>query len=504
MSTSSGELARRAAFHVPRQRRDGSGPTPTPRKNPARTTPASSVWVIPAIGVVLDVLCAAVALVLAGLVVPGGEPAPGVLASLGVTLGITVLWVLAVSVCRGHDGMALRAGVEAYRRLVKATAATAALVGFACYLAAVELNRNFFVLALGSGLALMCLDRVALRRAATVLRRHGLLVQRVLIVGEESHVDEFSAVMDRHEALGYVVVGALTPLGEGRQTEGGVRILGEAAEARHMAYVARADLLLFAGGGVRSSADLRRVTWDLQDHPVRVAVAPSVTDIAPERIRMRPVGGVPLLDLEKPGAAGASKKGKRLFDIVFSLMLILATSPLFLFVAWKIRRHDGGPIFFRHERIGRDEVPFGCWKFRTMGVNADQLLAELLAERGVDGAIFAKLKDDPRITPPGRWLRRLSLDELPQLFNVLLGHMSLVGPRPQVAAEVAEYDEVMARRLHVKPGMTGLWQVSGRSDLSVPDAIRLDAYYVENWSMLRDLSILFRTPLAVLGSRGAY
>ncbi len=499
MSTSLGELTRRAALHVPRQRGDGREATPkaAPR--------SSSVWVVPVAGVLLDIVCAAVALVLAELVVPIGAPDANTWGSFAIILGITLLWTLALSVCRGYDGMALRAGVEGYRRLVKATAATAALVGFACYLTDVELNRYFFLVAFGSGFVLMGLGRVALRRAVTAMRRHGFLVQRVLIVGDESHVDEFSAVMERHEALGFEVVGALTPLGdEGPRTAGGVRILGEAAEAGHLASVARADLLLFAGGSVRSSAELRRVTWDLQDHPVRVAVAPSVTDIAPERIRMRPVGGVPVLDLEKPRAAGASKKGKRLFDIVFSLMLLLVTAPLFLFVAWKIRRHDGGPIFFRHERIGRNEVPFGCWKFRTMGVNADELLAELLEERGVDGAIFAKLKDDPRITPPGRWLRRLSLDELPQLFNVLLGHMSLVGPRPQVAAEVAEYDEVMARRLHVKPGMTGLWQVSGRSDLSLEDAIRLDAYYVENWSMLRDLTILFRTPLAVVSAHGAY
>jgi exopolysaccharide biosynthesis polyprenyl glycosylphosphotransferase len=460
---------------------------------------------VPAAGVVLDALGAALALVLTGLLLPSQAPTSHAWTTYGVTLGIAVGWVLTVTACRGHDAMALRTGVEGYRRLLKATAITAALTGFVCYVANIALYRYFLVVGLGSGLLLMCLGRVLLRRSIVRLRRNGMLVQRVLIVGEESHVDEFSGVLERHEALGFAVVGALTPRGEpGTRTQGGVRILGEAAEAGHLASVARADLLLFAGGGVRSSADLRRVTWDLQDHPVRVAVAPSVTDIAPERIRMRPVGGVPLLDLEKPRAAAASKKAKRLFDILGALMVLLVTAPLFLFVAWKIRHHDGGPIFFRHERIGRHGVPFGCWKFRTMGVNADELLAELLAERGVDGAIFAKLKDDPRITPPGRWLRRLSFDELPQLFNVLLGHMSLVGPRPQVAAEVAEYDEVMARRLHVKPGMTGLWQVSGRSDLTVEDSVRLDSYYVENWSMMRDLSILFRTPLAVLGARGAY
>ena len=500
MSTSLTELTRRAALQVPRQRL-----TPAPAERQAGRPPATSPsWLVPAAAVTLDVACAALSLAMAGLVLPGA-PWSGPLTSLLVIAVLTTAWVLVVAICRGYDAIGLRTGTEGYRRLVKATVATAALTGFACYVLAVELNRVFLVLALGAGLLMMVLGRVSLRSVIVRLGRSGMLVQRVLMIGDESHVDEFCAVLSRHESLGFSVVGALTPRGEaGQETKGGVRILGEAAEAGHLAAVAGADLLLFAGGGVSSSAELRRVTWDLQDHPVRIAVAPSVTDVAPERIRMRPVGGVPLLDVEKPRAAAASKKAKRLFDIVGSLVILTLTAPLFAFVAWRIHRYDGSPVFFRHERIGRTGVPFGCWKFRTMGVDADRLLAELLEERGVDGAIFAKLKDDPRITPPGRWLRRLSLDELPQLFNVLLGHMSLVGPRPQVAAEVAEYDDIMARRLHVKPGMTGLWQVSGRSDLPLDDAIRLDTYYVENWSMLRDLTILFRTPLAVLGARGAY
>ena len=500
MSTSLTELTRRAALQVPRQR-STAGRAERAATPPCATAPS---WLVPVAAVSLDVLFAALALTVAGLALPGG-PWSGAMTSLLVIAGLATAWVLAVAVCRGYDAIALRTGTDAYRRLVKATVTAAGLTGFACYVINVELNRVFLVLGLGTGLALMVLGRISLRGAIVRMSRSGMLVQRVLIIGDEPHVDEFCSVLGRHEALGFRVVGALTPLGEsGQTTQGGVRILGEAAEAGHLAQLAGADLLLFAGGGVRSSAELRRVTWDLQDSPVRIAVAPSVTDVAPERIRMRPVGGVPLLDLEKPRAAAASKKAKRLFDIVGALTILTLTAPLFAFVAWRIRRYDGAPVFFRHERIGRNGVPFGCWKFRTMGVNADELLAQLLAERGVDGAIFAKLKDDPRITPPGRWLRRLSLDELPQLFNVLVGHMSLVGPRPQVAAEVAEYDETMARRLHVKPGMTGLWQVSGRSDLPLQDAIRLDTYYVENWSMLRDLSILFRTPLAVLGARGAY
>ncbi|WP_344341642.1 sugar transferase, partial [Streptomyces rhizosphaericus] len=193
----------------------------------------------------------------------------------------------------------------------------------------------------------------------------------------------------------------------------------------------------------------------------------------------------------------------RLFDVLGSLGLILAFSPLLVFVALRIRLHDGGPLLFSHPRIGRHGEEFSCLKFRTMVPDADRLIADMQTESGASALLF-KVKGDPRITRPGRWLRRFSVDEVPQLFNVLRGDMSLVGPRPQVAKEVALYDHAMSRRLHVRPGMTGLWQVSGRSDLTLEEAVRLDLYYVDNWSMLQDVSILARTARAVLGSRGAY
>jgi exopolysaccharide biosynthesis polyprenyl glycosylphosphotransferase len=235
-----------------------------------------------------------------------------------------------------------------------------------------------------------------------------------------------------------------------------------------------------------------------------VIIAPGLTDVSRERVEVRPVGGLPLLHLEKPRTAAAVRRAKRTFDFVGSLLLILLLSPLLLVAAAQVWLHDRGPILFRHQRIGRGGETFDCLKFRTMVIDAEARMAEVLKERGADQCVFVKIKDDPRITPPGRWLRRFSLDELPQLFNVLRGDMSLVGPRPQVEDEVALYDDTMARRLHVRPGMTGLWQVSGRSDLSLEEAIRLDLYYVDNWSMVQDLTILARTFRAVVGSHGAY
>jgi lipopolysaccharide/colanic/teichoic acid biosynthesis glycosyltransferase len=207
------------------------------------------------------------------------------------------------------------------------------------------------------------------------------------------------------------------------------------------------------------------------------------------------------MHIGRPTWSQAVRFGKRAFDLVGCLLLLVTFSPLFLTAALWIKLHDRGPVFFKHSRVGRGGEPFSCLKFRTMVKDADRLVNGLRAD---EDALLFKLRDDARITRPGRWLRRFSIDELPQLINVLRGDMSLVGPRPQVAAEVALYDDAMTRRLHVRPGMTGLWQVSGRSDLSLAEAQRLDLYYVDNWSMLQDLNILARTFGAVVRSRGAY
>ncbi len=263
------------------------------------------------------------------------------------------------------------------------------------------------------------------------------------------------------------------------------------------------DALFVTPGSFSNSHQLRQVIWALEDHHVEVVVAPSLTDVARDRVVARPVGGLPLIHIEKPQWVQATRWAKRSFDVVVTLMVIAVFSPLIAFAALAVKLHDGGPVFYRHQRIGRDGRGFGCFKFRTMVVDADAQVAGLQERHGT-GALLFKLKNDPRITKPGSWLRRYSIDELPQLFNVLLGDMSLVGPRPQVADEVALYRDGMGRRLKVRPGMTGLWQVSGRNDLSVADSVRLDLYYVDNWSMVQDISILMRTFRAVMSSRGAY
>ncbi|WP_170867227.1 sugar transferase [Nocardioides lianchengensis] len=413
-------------------------------------------------------------------------------------------WLFTLFLYGAYERSVFGAGTDEFKRVTNASLVAAALVGVGCYITNVDLSRGFFVLAFGLALPFLLIGRGVQRRALHSARRRGVLRHRVLIAGSPSHIDEIAGVLRRESWLGYQVVGCLTPAYDlTEETRLGVPVLGNSDEATSVVLASGADIIFFAGGALGSANQMRKVVWDLEHHDVQVVVAPSVTDISSERVRVRPVGGLPLMHIDPPAWSDASRWGKRLFDFAGSLGLILAFSPLMLIAAIQIKLFDRGPVLFRQTRIGKDGAEFSCLKFRTMVTNAEELLAKLHAEQGYENGLF-KMKDDPRITRPGKLLRRLSLDELPQLFNVLRGEMSLVGPRPPLPIEVASYAADTARRLHVRPGMTGLWQVSGRSDLSWSEAIRLDLYYVDNWSMVQDLSILAKTFGAVFSSRGAY
>lgn len=226
-------------------------------------------------------------------------------------------------------------------------------------------------------------------------------------------------------------------------------------------------------------------------------------DIAGGRTTIRPVDGLPMLHVDHATLRGPRRIAKDVADRIGALIILILASPIILVCASLVRATSNGPVFFRQVRIGRDGRPFRMVKFRTMYPNADKMLVHLSQRNENDGLLF-KMKDDPRVTEIGRLLRKYSLDELPQLFNVLNGTMSLVGPRPPLQSEVELYPADMRRRLAVKPGMTGLWQVSGRSDLPWEEVMRLDIHYVDNWSLSLDLVILLRTVTAVMRSAGAY
>jgi len=262
------------------------------------------------------------------------------------------------------------------------------------------------------------------------------------------------------------------------------------------------DAVVVVGSDELSSSSINELSWRL-DPGQQLVVAPQIVGVAGSRIHTRPVAGLPLIHVETPSYDGAKRFAKRALDLAGSAMLILALLPLFLATAIAIKVTSPGPVVYRQERIGLSGRPFTIFKFRSMVVDADRELPTLLAEQGTAGSPLFKVRQDPRVTRVGSILRRYSIDELPQLLNVFRGEMSLVGPRPQVDGEVRLYDSKSSRRLVVKPGMSGLWQVSGRSNLSWEDSIRLDLYYVENWSITTDLVILLRTLRAVLAHDGA-
>jgi exopolysaccharide biosynthesis polyprenyl glycosylphosphotransferase len=423
--------------------------------------------------------------------------------TLPVVAVMAVVWILAIAMQRGYAPGVFGAGPDEYRRVVQASILTAAAIGILCYLTKVDLSRGFFIIAFTIGVPALVLARFVLRRTLHAARRRGAFRQPVVIAGRPSQVDEIATVLRRESWLGYDVIGAVVSGSGGGETASGVPILGDVTQVASVAVAAHAGAVFVAGGALAGAEQLHTLAWDLEEHDVEVIVAPDVTDISVGRLRFRPVGGMPLVYIEGPRTVHASRWAKRAFDCVGSALLMVFLSPLLLFAAWRIKAHDGGAVFFSQTRVGRDGQPFRCWKFRTMVSGAEAHETAMQQERGVSPLLF-KVKGDPRVTPPGRWLRRYSIDEMPQLYNVLRGDMSLVGPRPQVPREVAVYEDRMHRRLRVRPGMTGLWQVSGRNDLSPTEAMRLDIYYVDNWSMLQDLNILVRTVVAVIRSRGAY
>jgi exopolysaccharide biosynthesis polyprenyl glycosylphosphotransferase len=251
---------------------------------------------------------------------------------------------------------------------------------------------------------------------------------------------------------------------------------------------------------------LRRLAWRLDLLRVDLIVVPGLTDIAGPRLKVRPIDDVPLFHIARPGHdGGPSRYGKRVFDLAFASVALVFLIPVFTAIALAIKLDDGGPVFFRQQRPGLHGKPFRVLKFRTMSISPDAgQNAQRAPVEPLKGIFFPKSESDDRVTRMGRFLRKTSLDEIPQLFNVLGGSMSIVGPRPLIPGEGLAVEHYLERRALVKPGITGLWQISGRSDVSAEERIRLDHSYVDNWSLLRDMVIVLRTVRAVLQGRGAY
>ena len=419
---------------------------------------------------------------------------------------ITAVWMVSLLAFGACNPRHIGAGAELYRSVLTGTLGAIGVLGAVQFLAGIPLSRPYVVVLFVVGTVLLLVVRAVVRRAVNLVRSRGGLRSQVLVIGSTGHVRGIVRTLRREVWLGYEVVGAVSPLSEELSGEvAGVPVLGDESSLLDLVREHRPDIVLFTAGSSTSAEEFRRVAWQLEAFEVGVIVVPGVSEISGDRIRMRPVAGLPLVHMDLPRSRRALKKGKRAFDIVVSAALLLMLSPILAVIALCVRCGDGGPAIFTQKRVGRDGETIEFLKFRSMVVDAEAKLAELQKQqrdRGND--VLFKMSDDPRITRVGRFLRRYSLDELPQLWNVLRGDMSLVGPRPALPREVAEYEDDAHRRLAVRPGITGLWQVSGRSDLSWDDTVRLDLFYVDNWSFVQDLLILFRTVSAVVDSRGAY
>lgn len=306
---------------------------------------------------------------------------------------VLLSWLVVIAAFGGYRDDIFGAGTDEYKRVFNASIVTAGLLGVGCYLAKFQLSRGFFLLAFCLGVPALLLGRWVLRRAVHRARRQGKLQYRVLIAGSSEHVDEIAAVLQRESWLGYHVSGALVPASElQEETAAGVPVIGACEQATAVITAAEADLVFFAGGALTSAGQLRRIVWDLEKADVQVVVAPSVTDISGERIKVRPVGGLPLMHIDPPRSTDAARWGKRLFDLFGSTFLILAFSPLMAYAAVRVKLADGGPVFFNQVRTGRDGKQFGCLKFRTMVVDAEEQLAALHAQIGHDGGLFSTLR----------------------------------------------------------------------------------------------------------------
>ncbi|MGY1727493.1 sugar transferase [Geodermatophilus sp. SYSU D01062] len=453
--------------------------------------------------VVSDVLAAVVAAALAQIVRFGVEVVPSTLLVLGL---FPLVWVAVVTLAGGHRSGHLGTGTEEYRAVIRAGVGCLALVALVSYAFALELSRGLVVVALPGALLLSAVGRHVLRRGVHRLRARGRCLRTVLAVGRTNAVADLVRQLDHDRHCGMVVVSACVPEPSvgAALADTGVPVGGDLRAAARLARRLDVDAVAVTSSSETAAVYLRRLSWELEGSGIELLVAPGLMEIAGPRMHVRPFIGLPLVHVEEPVFAGPKRLVKELIDRVAAALALVLVLPVLLAVAVAVRVDSPGPVLFRQVRVGRQGRTFSMLKFRTMCADAEQRRAELAARnQNSDGPLF-KVADDPRVTRVGRVLRRYSVDELPQLLNVLLGQMSLVGPRPPLPDEVAVYDDSVARRLLVKPGLTGLWQVSGRSDLTWDEAVRLDLRYVENWSLALDLQILWKTFAAVTRPLGAY
>jgi exopolysaccharide biosynthesis polyprenyl glycosylphosphotransferase len=425
-----------------------------------------------------------------------------------LTVVLVVAWWLFLGVWGSRDPKILGAGTEEYKRIFAASLWLFGVVAIMSYVLQFETARGYVGLALPVGIISLLFARWVVRQFLCADRSRGGSNSRVMVIGGPHSAEHLVRSFLSHPQAGYQPVAAylVGHPDEVLSSDVATPVVGHAQDLDEIIKgIAEcgADTVAISSGAQLSPDQLRRLGWELAARGTGMILAPALTDVAGPRIHTQPVAGLPLIHVSTPKLTGGKRIAKRLFDVVGSSLLILGSSPILLVIGLLVKVTSPGPVFYTQSRIGKSGTPFHMIKFRSMRINADDELQLLLEAQGTSDRPLFKVENDPRITRIGHVLRKYSLDELPQLFNVLIGTMSLVGPRPQREGEVALYDDAAHRRLFVSPGMSGLWQVSGRSNLSWEQSIRIDLYYVENWSLTQDIVILLKTFRAVFGGHGA-
>jgi exopolysaccharide biosynthesis polyprenyl glycosylphosphotransferase len=422
---------------------------------------------------------------------------------LVLSLVLPLLWIIAVRVFGGYEWRYLGTGADEFRRVLNAGLSLTGALALISYAVNNELSRLYLIISMQVIVVLDLMVRFALRKRLHQLRQRGECMSTVVAVGHERAVSQLISELRREPHHGLKVVAAcLAGTSTARQVNG-VPVVGDLDDTAGVVRNLNAGTVAVLSCPEMDGVKLRTLAWELEKTGTDLCVAPALLDVAGPRTTVRPTAGLTLLHVDHPQLSGPRQMVKDLFDRCAAVFLLFVLSPLMLGVAVAIKLTDRGPALFVQTRVGKGGRQFKIYKFRTMVVNAEALLGEIKDKNEKDNVLF-KIRNDPRITAVGAKLRRSSLDELPQLINVLRGEMSLVGPRPALPQEAAQYADHVRRRLVVKPGLTGMWQVNGRSELTWDESVRLDLRYVENWSFALDVQILWKTVSVMLHGSGAY
>jgi exopolysaccharide biosynthesis polyprenyl glycosylphosphotransferase len=422
---------------------------------------------------------------------------------VALSLALPVLWIAALWIAGGYDVRFIGTGSDEFRKVLNAGVGLTAAVALFSYAVDLRLSRGYVVIALPSVTMFDLVARYTLRKRLHRRRASGLCMLKVVAVGHAPAVADLISELRREQYHGLTVVGACVAQPSGCPEIAGVPVYGGLDDVTAAVRASDADTVAVLACPEIDGIKLRGLAWELEKTGTDLCVSPALLDVAGPRTTIRPTAGLTLLHVDHPQLGGVRLLFKELFDRCVAALVLILFAPLLALLGAAIWLHDGGPALFTQVRVGKDGQRFRIYKFRTMVVDAEQRKTQLADGNEFDCVLF-KLRSDPRITKVGAHLRRWSVDEVPQLINVLLGHMSLVGPRPALPEEAALYADHVRRRLVVKPGLTGLWQVNGRSDLTWEESVRLDLRYVENWSFALDVQILWKTISVLFRGSGAY